>query len=70
MRRVQDLADRLVIMSAVRARWLGAIRNGIVRRVVARPGPAVAVRELVMQEDPAALYTAVAGSLTSIPGSA
>lgn len=70
VRRVQDLADRLVIMSAVRARWLGAIRNGIVRRVVARPGPAVAVRELVMQEDPAALYTAVAGSLTSIPGSA
>lgn len=70
MRRVQDLADRLVIMSAVRARWLGAIRNGIVRRVVARPGPALAVRELVMQEDPAALYTAVAGSLTSIPGSA
>lgn len=70
VRRVQDLADRLVIMSAVRARWLGAIRNGIVRRVVARPGPAVAVRELVMQEDPAALYTAVASSLTSIPGSA
>jgi len=70
VRRVQDLADRLVIMSAVRARWPGAIRNGIVRRVVARPGPAVAVRELVMQEDPAALYAAVAGSLTSIPGSA
>lgn len=70
VRRVQDLADRLVIMSAVRARWLGPIRNGIVRRVVARPGPAVAVRELVMQEDPAALYTAVAGSLMSIPGSA
>jgi 2-polyprenyl-6-methoxyphenol hydroxylase-like FAD-dependent oxidoreductase len=69
VRRVQDLADRLVVMAAVRPRWLRAVRNGTVRSIVTRSGPTAALRRLVMQEDPAALHAAVTGCQTSNPRS-
>lgn len=61
VRRVQDHADRLSVLSNLRRRWPRGIRDTVLRTVAGRPGASARLARMVQQEDPAALHDGVAG---------
>lgn len=61
VRKVQDRADRVAALSGVRAAWLRAGRDAVLRMVAGRPGARAGLVRVVQQEPTGALYAAVAG---------